>query len=315
MALTEIRTDRALLPRLRRAARRCASRRRRRRGAARVCRPDASWSPRPTRWWRACTFRRHSPPASIGHRALAVNLSDLAAMGARPAWALLALTLPEADEAWLDGVRRGPRRAGARSTTSRWSAATRRAVRCASPCSCSGYVPRATALTRSGARARATCCSCPARRGDAAAGLAHRAGGGSRHRRRAARLSARALPLSDAARRARRSAARLRERLHRRLRRPARRMPASWRRRAGGGGARMRAQLPVSEPLARRSATSSARASSRSPAVTTTSCASPCRRHNVGRAARAAAAAALGLHAHRRAARGAAAPWCCAPVL
>jgi thiamine-monophosphate kinase len=40
-------------------------------------------------------------PASIGHRALAVNLSDLAAMGATPAWALLALTLPQADEAWL----------------------------------------------------------------------------------------------------------------------------------------------------------------------------------------------------------------------
>jgi len=40
--------------------------------------------------------------ASIGHRALAVNLSDLAAMGARPAWALLALTLPAADEAWLE---------------------------------------------------------------------------------------------------------------------------------------------------------------------------------------------------------------------
>jgi len=41
------------------------------------------------------------PAAAIGHRALAVNLSDLAAMGARPAWALLALTLPEADEHWL----------------------------------------------------------------------------------------------------------------------------------------------------------------------------------------------------------------------
>ena len=40
-------------------------------------------------------------PASLGHRALAVNLSDLAAMGARPAWALLALTLPQADPAWL----------------------------------------------------------------------------------------------------------------------------------------------------------------------------------------------------------------------
>src|SRR3989440_12227347 len=46
-------------------------------------------------------FPAGSPPASIGHRSLAVNLSDLAAMGARPAWALLALTLPEADEDWL----------------------------------------------------------------------------------------------------------------------------------------------------------------------------------------------------------------------
>ena len=46
-------------------------------------------------------FPHGSPPASIGHRALAVNLSDLAAMGARPAWALLALTLPQADESWL----------------------------------------------------------------------------------------------------------------------------------------------------------------------------------------------------------------------
>jgi thiamine-monophosphate kinase len=41
------------------------------------------------------------PAAAIGHRALAVNLSDLAAMGARPAWALLALTLPQAEEQWL----------------------------------------------------------------------------------------------------------------------------------------------------------------------------------------------------------------------
>src|SRR5262249_27042797 len=47
-------------------------------------------------------FPYGSPPASIGHRVLAVNLSDLAAMGARPAWALLALTLPRIDEAWLE---------------------------------------------------------------------------------------------------------------------------------------------------------------------------------------------------------------------
>jgi thiamine-monophosphate kinase len=41
------------------------------------------------------------PAASVGHRALAVNLSDVASMGAAPAWALLSLTLPQADEAWL----------------------------------------------------------------------------------------------------------------------------------------------------------------------------------------------------------------------
>jgi thiamine-monophosphate kinase len=46
-------------------------------------------------------FPRGSPPSSIGHRALAVNLSDLAAMGAEPAWALLALTMPEARADWL----------------------------------------------------------------------------------------------------------------------------------------------------------------------------------------------------------------------
>src|SRR5579871_5265886 len=47
-------------------------------------------------------FPHGSPPASIGHRALAVNLSDLAAMGATPAWSLLALTLPRVEEPWLE---------------------------------------------------------------------------------------------------------------------------------------------------------------------------------------------------------------------
>jgi len=48
---------------------------------------------------------RHFPQAtdahSIGHRAMAVNLSDMAAMGATPAWATLSLTMPGADAAWL----------------------------------------------------------------------------------------------------------------------------------------------------------------------------------------------------------------------
>lgn len=54
---------------------------------------------------------RHFPadlnPADIGWRALAANLSDLAAMGAEARWCLLALTLPEADEAWLQGFSEG----------------------------------------------------------------------------------------------------------------------------------------------------------------------------------------------------------------
>src|SRR5580704_1529573 len=47
-------------------------------------------------------FPADSDARSIGHRALAVNLSDLAAMGATPAWATLALTLPAADPEWLE---------------------------------------------------------------------------------------------------------------------------------------------------------------------------------------------------------------------
>src|ERR1700679_1569379 len=54
---------------------------------------------------------RHFPSdadaRSVGHRALAVNLSDIAAMGAVPAWATLALTLPSADAGWLDDFARG----------------------------------------------------------------------------------------------------------------------------------------------------------------------------------------------------------------
>ncbi len=47
-------------------------------------------------------FFAATDPEALGHKALAVNLSDLAAMGAAPAWATLALTLPKADEDWLE---------------------------------------------------------------------------------------------------------------------------------------------------------------------------------------------------------------------
>ena len=46
-------------------------------------------------------------PARLGHKALAVNLSDLAACGARPLAFTLALALPSVDEAWLEGFSRG----------------------------------------------------------------------------------------------------------------------------------------------------------------------------------------------------------------
>jgi thiamine-monophosphate kinase len=52
-------------------------------------------------------FLPDAPADSIGHQALAVNLSDLAAMGADPAWALLSLSLPESDEAWLQSFAAG----------------------------------------------------------------------------------------------------------------------------------------------------------------------------------------------------------------
>jgi thiamine-monophosphate kinase len=46
-------------------------------------------------------------PAALGHKALAVNLSDLAAMGAQPLGCTLALALPRADEAWLESFSHG----------------------------------------------------------------------------------------------------------------------------------------------------------------------------------------------------------------
>ncbi len=47
-------------------------------------------------------FLASANPAWVAHKALASNLSDLAAMGATPSWASLALTLPEIDEPWLE---------------------------------------------------------------------------------------------------------------------------------------------------------------------------------------------------------------------
>ena len=47
-------------------------------------------------------FSPDADPLLLGHKTLAVNLSDLAAMGATPRWATLALSLPSVEEAWLE---------------------------------------------------------------------------------------------------------------------------------------------------------------------------------------------------------------------
>jgi len=99
---------------------------------------------------------RHFPETTnahaIGHRALAVNLSDMAAMGATPAWATLSLTMPGADANWLERLSAGLwELADANGVVLVGGDTTR------GPLSLSvqilGHVPRGTALRRSGARA------------------------------------------------------------------------------------------------------------------------------------------------------------------
>ena len=52
-------------------------------------------------------FTADADPRLLGHKALAVNLSDMAAMGATPRWATLALALPRVEPRWLDAFARG----------------------------------------------------------------------------------------------------------------------------------------------------------------------------------------------------------------
>ena len=115
-------------------------------------------------------FPRGSPAASIGHRAFAVNLSDIAAMGAEPAWALLALTLPESDEAWLTQFARAAGDLCRRHGVSLIGGDTTRG-----PLSITvtlvGIVPIGVALERKGAQA-GDALFVTGSPGDAAAGLA-----------------------------------------------------------------------------------------------------------------------------------------------
>lgn len=91
-------------------------------------------------------------PQNLGHKALAVNLSDLAAMGAEPTWVTLALTLPQADEKWLDGFARGFFHLAQLYDVQLVGGDTTRGPLCISV-QAMGLVPEKHALTRSGAQA------------------------------------------------------------------------------------------------------------------------------------------------------------------
>lgn len=90
-------------------------------------------------------------PFALGHKVLAVNLSDLAAMGAFPRWVSLALTLPKVDEAWLAEFARGFHTLAQKHQVALIGGDTTRGP-LSITVSVNGTVPASKALRRSGAR-------------------------------------------------------------------------------------------------------------------------------------------------------------------
>ncbi len=96
-------------------------------------------------------FLVDAPPESVGHQALAVNLSDLAAMGAEPAWALLSLSLPDADADWLQRFAGGLFAVARQHGVALVGGDTVRGPRVVT-ITALGFVPPVLALRRGGAR-------------------------------------------------------------------------------------------------------------------------------------------------------------------
>ncbi len=96
-------------------------------------------------------FHESADSHSVGHKALAVNLSDLAAMGATPAWATLGLVIPEVDGFWLERFC-----AGFFALAKRYEVDLVGGDTAQGPLTVtvqlSGWVPQGTALQRRGAR-------------------------------------------------------------------------------------------------------------------------------------------------------------------
>lgn len=114
-------------------------------------------------------FPLDTTAADVGWKALAVNLSDLAAMGATPAWALLALSMPNADTAFVDGFAQGFAQLAQSYRLALVGGDTTRGVLTISV-AVHGFVPPGKALTRAGAQA-GDAVLVTGTLGDAAAGL------------------------------------------------------------------------------------------------------------------------------------------------
>ena len=97
-------------------------------------------------------FPLDTAPADIAYKALAVNLSDLAAMAATPNWFLLSLTLPDFDAGWLGQFADGLRQIADQYKLRLIGGDTCRGALSIS-IQISGLVPAGTFVTRAGARA------------------------------------------------------------------------------------------------------------------------------------------------------------------
>jgi thiamine-monophosphate kinase len=95
-------------------------------------------------------FLQSTAPEDIGWKSLAVNLSDLAAMGAEPAWAMLALTLPQADASFVEGFADGFAKIARKHGVALIGGDTTQGPLSVTV-SAFGFVPKGQALLRSGA--------------------------------------------------------------------------------------------------------------------------------------------------------------------
>ena len=110
-------------------------------------------------------------PADLGYRVVAVNLSDIAAMGARPRWMTLALTIPVADEHWLEEFASGLHAAAAEHDVALVGGDTTSGNQLVVSVQINGDIAVGESMLRSGARVGDTI-YVTGTVGDAAAGLA-----------------------------------------------------------------------------------------------------------------------------------------------